>query len=186
MAKEKNINGNDPAEKSAGTPEQGNAQDPKGNENTQDQKDSGNKDSGAEEEKEQAQKIDVDAIKAELKAEILAEMKTKDKAQAKSKAVQAEPAKEETSGGISVDHDAIAAREEEYVEMTLFYDGDKYAGDVIIEVNDEKVQIQRGKPVKVKRKFATLYQNSMRQKGEAAAIINEFEKNYQQKSNVLG
>lgn len=62
---------------------------------------------------------------------------------------------------------------EEYVEIELFEDGVRYTGDVVVTVNGERCQIQRGVPVKVKRKFAEVIKNSEEQSRRAAAVIRE-------------
>lgn len=70
---------------------------------------------------------------------------------------------------------------EEYVPVELFYDGDKYKDDVTVAVNGDVCIIQRGKPVKIKRKFAYALKKSHKQDALAADYINgktaEYEKN---------
>lgn len=60
---------------------------------------------------------------------------------------------------------------EEYVEIELFKDGGKYKDDVYVSVNGETCLIQRGVPVKVKRKFAEVIKQSMEQNNFVASEI---------------
>lgn len=62
---------------------------------------------------------------------------------------------------------------EEYVEITLFKDNERYKSDVYVCVNGENCIIQRGVPVKVKRKFVEVLRNSERQRENSANIISE-------------
>lgn len=52
--------------------------------------------------------------------------------------------------------DAVMAeikKNEEYVEVKLFKDSEKYKDDVYVAVGDQNCVIKRGVPVKIKRKF---------------------------------
>lgn len=49
---------------------------------------------------------------------------------------------------------------EEYVDVELFYDGDKYKDDVFVQVNGENCVIKRGTKVRIKRKFALALEES--------------------------
>lgn len=60
---------------------------------------------------------------------------------------------------------------EEYVEIELFKDGGKYRDDLFVSVNGENCIVQRGVPVKIKRKFAEVIKNSMEQSNRAASEI---------------
>lgn len=62
---------------------------------------------------------------------------------------------------------------EEYVEIRLFKDGGKYSGDVFVAVNGENCVVQRGKPVKIKRKFAEVIWNQMDEDDKTQAMISE-------------
>lgn len=75
-----------------------------------------------------------------------------------------------------------AAEQEAYlnekVEITLFYDGDKYKDEVQVGVNGKMWVIQRGVPVQVPRKVAFALQNSAMQDNAATRVreglINDF------------
>lgn len=63
------------------------------------------------------------------------------------------------------------ARLDEYVEIELFRDGDRYKDDVFVAVGGENCLIKRGEPVRVKRKIALALEQSRRQDVAAAALI---------------
>lgn len=52
---------------------------------------------------------------------------------------------------------------EEYVERELFKDGRRYKDDVYIGVNDGNCVVQRGRKVKMKRKYALILDQSLKQ-----------------------
>lgn len=65
----------------------------------------------------------------------------------------------------------LAAYMEEYVEVKLFKDNDKYKDDVYVAVNGENCVIKRGERVKIKRKFAEVLDNSEHQDYETSKLI---------------
>ena len=67
------------------------------------------------------------------------------------------------------------ARAEEYVEVELFYDGDKYKDDVVVCLNGETCLIKRGHKVKIKRKFAEVVKQSLAQDALTSQLINKEE-----------
>lgn len=60
---------------------------------------------------------------------------------------------------------------EEYVEVYLFKDNNKYKDDVFVAVNGENCVIKRGERVKVKRKFAEVLDHSAHQDYETSKLI---------------
>ena len=62
---------------------------------------------------------------------------------------------------------------EEYVEVRLFKDSEKYSADVFVSVNGENCVVQRGVPVKIKRKFAEVIWNQMDEDDKTQAMISE-------------
>jgi len=62
---------------------------------------------------------------------------------------------------------------EEYVEIELFQDADKYQDDLFVSVNGENCIIKRGEPVKIKRKFLEVIRNSEAQDKRTASAIKE-------------
>ena len=67
----------------------------------------------------------------------------------------------------------IIDNSEEYVEIKLFKDGEKYIDDVFVCVNGESCTIQRGVAVKVKKKFADTLKLSEEQQDYAIQYIRE-------------
>lgn len=78
-----------------------------------------------------------------------------------------------------------AAWLEERVPINLLWDGRRYKDDVFVAVNGESCQIQRGKNVMIKRKFALALQDSMTQDAEAARVAAQFEGEYQSVKKAL-
>lgn len=109
--------------------------------------------------------IDREALKAELLAELKAEMEVKPE-------VKPEPVKD--------------AYLEEYVEVKLFKDNDKYKDDVFVAVNGERCQIKRGYPVKIKRKFALVLEMQERQDFETAEMISRQSAEFTQEAATRG
>lgn len=67
----------------------------------------------------------------------------------------------------------LAAYMEEYVEVKLFKDNDKYKEDVFVSVNGENCVIKRGERVKIKRKFAEVLDHSEHQDYETGLLIEK-------------
>ena len=67
--------------------------------------------------------------------------------------------------GTKVDADTAKANAEleEYVEIQLFKDNDKYKDDVYVAVNGENCVIKRGIKTKIKKKFALVLEQSSMQ-----------------------
>lgn len=61
---------------------------------------------------------------------------------------------------------------DELVEITLFRDSEKYRDDLFVCVNGETCLIRRGVPVKVRRRFAEVIENSQRQDRHADALMH--------------
>jgi hypothetical protein len=114
------------------------------------------------------QSIDMEALKAELRAELKAELKE----ELKPEPVCAAPAKQTRPGP-----DPWL---EEYVSVQLFKDGKDYKDDVYVSVNGENCRIQRGVPVKIKRKFALVLEQSQAQDIRAAEFAEAKQSEYSQ------
>ena len=65
----------------------------------------------------------------------------------------------------------ISDPEEELVEINLFWDGDKYKDDYEVCINGERILIQRGIPVRIKRKFALVIEQQIAQDRNTARLI---------------
>lgn len=61
----------------------------------------------------------------------------------------------------------------EYVEVELFKDNNKYKDDVFVAVNGENCVIKRGEKVKIKRKFAKALENSKIQDFKTSELIDK-------------
>ncbi len=109
--------------------------------------------------------IDIEALKAQLKEEIAAELK---------RGKAATIAKKEIDPYL-----------EEYVEVQLFKDGKDYKDDVFVSCNGENCLIKRGVPVKVKRKFALILEQSAQQDVSAAEYAEERRREYSSQIRLL-
>ena len=73
----------------------------------------------------------------------------------------------------------------EPVPFYLFRDNDKYKDDVFVAVNGESCQIQRGKQVMIKRKFAEVLQRSMDQDMRTAELISGYADEFRGMQDIL-
>lgn len=55
----------------------------------------------------------------------------------------------------------------EEVEITLMKDDGKYKDDVVVILNGTAIKVPRGKPVKIKRKYAKIIEESMAESNKA-------------------
>lgn len=107
----------------------------------------------------------LDALRAEYEAAKDEAMKLVEEAR---KAAGAKSAEEEAKAKEAAER---AAYMEEYVEVKLFKDNDKYKDDVFVSVNGENCVIKRGERVKIKRKFAEVLDHSEHQDYETSKMI---------------
>lgn len=91
-------------------------------------------------------------------------------AEAKAKAI-IDGAKEQKTDVITAAEKAEIDKNEEYVEVKLFKDNDKYQDDVYVAVGNQNCVIKRGVPVKIKRKFYLALQYSDEQDFKTAQLI---------------
>lgn len=77
------------------------------------------------------------------------------------------------------------SRAEELVPVRLFKDNDKYKDDVFLAVNGERVQIRRGEVVYIKRKYAEVLEQSMRQDTATANMIEQKSAEYEARAKAL-
>ena len=78
----------------------------------------------------------------------------------------------------------IIAKNEEYVTVQLYKDNDKYSEPLFVSVNGENCVIQRGIPIRVKRKFANVINESFEQDGKAVAMMEKLSGEYKEKFKV--
>lgn len=116
--------------------------------------------------------LSIEEVQAQI-AQMLAEaeaakaeaMKLVDEAR---KAAGAKSAEEEAKAKKAAEQ---AAYMEEYVDVKLFKDNDKYKDDVFVSVNGENCVIKRGERVRIKRKFAEVLDHSEHQDYETSKMI---------------
>lgn len=113
---------------------------------------------------------DMDALMAQAKAEVMAEMKAAMMGDMKAELMEqlkaemaAEAAKITTGNHISEEDKAAEDYLNELVEITLFKDGKDYKDDVTVHLNGKNIQIKRGVPVMIPRKFALVLKAGERQ-----------------------
>jgi len=66
----------------------------------------------------------------------------------------------------------------ELVPVKLFKDNNKYKDDVFVSVNGENCLIQRGKEVRIKRKFALVLESSSFQDEQSASFSDQLQSEY--------
>lgn len=110
-------------------------------------------------------KAQMEAMKAEMIAEAKAEA-AKILADAK-----ASVGGEKTAEQIKADEEEKAYYNEE-VGIELFKDSGRYKDDVFVAVNGVGINVPRGKKVKVKRKYALVIENSLKQDRKADDYID--------------
>ncbi len=74
---------------------------------------------------------------------------------------------------------------EELVPVQLFKDKNKYKDDVFIAINGQRVQIQRGVPVMLPKKYAMVLERSMVQDAETADLIEYETSEWDRKAKLL-
>ncbi len=67
---------------------------------------------------------------------------------------------------------------EELVTIQLFKDNGKYKDDLFVAVNGERILIQRGVPVQIKRKFAEVIEHSQEQDRQTDALMQRMADDY--------
>lgn len=136
-----------------------------------------------EEQADQIASPELEIIKAQI-AKMLADAKAEAEAIVSN---AKEQAKAVADGKPAMSEEAKKAEEywNEEVEIQLFKDSGKYKDDVYVAVNGQNCLIQRGKPVRVKRKFAETLRRSLEQDNETADMIRELSENYEERADKL-
>lgn len=75
---------------------------------------------------------------------------------------------------------------EEYIEVELFKDGKDYKDDVSLHINGENCVVKRGVPVKIKKKFYMLLKDSERQNLRAAEYAQARQDEFRNAARQLG
>lgn len=98
-------------------------------------------------------------------------------------------AKAKVSGELTEEQKEANAKEKEYyneyVEIELFKDNGKYKDDVTVAVNGETCLVQRGKKVKIKRKFAQALEDSRVQDIKTSDFISLQARELEEKESKL-
>ncbi len=81
--------------------------------------------------------------------------------------------KENSANGLSEAELKEIKKNEEYVEIKLFKDNEKYKDDVYVAVGGQNCVIKRGIPVKIKRKFYLALQHQESQDVKTARLIEK-------------
>ena len=126
-------------------------------------------------------KAQVDAMLAEARDEVAKAREEAEKIMADAKA---------QAGGVLTEDQKKANEEEkayynEYVEIELFKDNNKYKDDVTVSVNGETCLVQRGKKVKIKRKFAQVLEDSRLQDIKTSDFISLKTRELEEKERKL-
>ena len=132
---------------------------------------------------EQIMSPELEAMKAQI-----AKMLEEAKAEAEAILNNAKEQAQAVASGKKVMSEKAKKAEEywnEEVEIQLFKDNGKYKDDVYVAVNGQNCLIQRGKPVRVKRKFAEVLRRSLEQDNETADMIRELESDYEERAKQL-
>lgn len=118
---------------------------------------------------------------ADMQAQIETMLAETKKAKEEAEKLLAE-AKASVNGGKTEEQKKTDAEREaywnEYVEVELFKDNNKYRDDVPIGINGELCLVQRGKKVKVKRKYADVLEKSNRQDFATSELIEKKSSEY--------
>lgn len=113
--------------------------------------------------------------KAEEEAKAIREQAEEEAAEMRKDAAAAKSINVETAKEDEPAHN----ESEEYVDVQLFKDNDRYKDDVLVCVNGETCQIKRGVRVKIKKKFLWAIQNQMRQDSNTANMIQELHEDFE-------
>lgn len=73
---------------------------------------------------------------------------------------------------------------EELVEVELFFDGEKYKDDVIVNINGKAWQIQRGVPVKVPRFVKEVLDSSAKQDAATRRMVQKLTTDFTEKTRL--
>jgi KaiC/GvpD/RAD55 family RecA-like ATPase len=136
-----------------------------------------------EEQAEQIVSPELEAIKAQI-AKMIADAKAEAEAIVENAKEQAK-AVAEGKPAMSEEAKKVDEYWNEEVEIQLFKDSGKYKDDVYVAVNGQNCLIQRGKPVRVKRKYAETLRRSLEQDNETADMIRELSENYEERADKL-
>ena len=90
----------------------------------------------------------------------------------------------EAAGAVEEAVNPVDEEMEEYVTVKLFKDNGKYKDDVFVAVNGEGCNIPRGIPVKIKRKFALVLEQSDLQDYNTVQFMNEEARKFEEETKL--
>lgn len=138
--------------------------------------------------KENPESINLADVKAQVEAMLLEARQEVEKAREEAAKIVAD-AKAQVSGELTEEQKKAIEKEkayyDEYVEIELFKDNGRYKDDVTVSVNGETCLVQRGKKVKIKRKFAQVLEDSRRQNLKTSDFISMKARELEEKESKL-
>ena len=141
------------------------------------------KEVASDEQEQTVQTADVQSDATAQAEKILADAKAEaDKILADAKAAAGAETAKNTA---KAEADIPADPGERLVSIRLFKDNDKYKDDVFVAVNGERVQIRRGETVLIKKKFADVLEQSMKQDVATANMIERESSEFEAKAAAL-
>lgn len=87
--------------------------------------------------------------------------------------------KTEGKSSLSEENEKINAELEEYTLVHVFKGDGKYAEDIYLSVNGDNCLVKRGYPIRIKKKFAVLLEQSYQQDLMAKEYMEKKEKEYE-------
>lgn len=99
--------------------------------------------------------------------------------------IEAAEAKAKKTEKNSAEIEAANAAGEEYVTIKLFKDSGKYNDDVFVAINGEGCNIPRGVPHRIKKKFASILEQSDLQDAKTAQYMAEKSQEFENESRRL-
>lgn len=138
--------------------------------------------------KENSESINLADVKAQVEAMLAEARQEVEKAREEAAKILAD-AKAQVSGELTDEQKKANEKEKayynEYVEIELFKDNGKYKDDVTVAVNGETCLVQRGKKVKIKRKFAQALEDSRVQDIKTSDFISLQARELEEKESRL-
>ena len=138
--------------------------------------------------KENPESINLADVKAQVEAMLAEARQEVEKAREEAAKIVAD-AKAQVSGELTEEQKKANEKEkayyDEYVEIELFKDNGRYKDDVTVSVNGETCLVQRGKKVKIKRKFAQALEDSRVQDIKTSDFISLQARELEEKESKL-
>ena len=65
-------------------------------------------------------------------------------------------------------------RENELVTVELYWDGERYTDDVDLAINGKRILLKRGQPIQIKRCYARVLKQSLKQDRKTKQMITKY------------